>query len=138
LLFLGTNFHIVVHPDTSISSTGINAIKHWPSILIYAIFILFSLPVPNLQLLQGQVIHATRSDGTDHRGTSDLVGIFLSACNENQNYAPWELFATQDCIYLKSNILSFFYIEGLHISASNLSEFCRSTRAVSRADFSFP
>jgi hypothetical protein len=86
---------------------------------------MFGLPAANIQLLEGHVIHATRSEGRDHRGTPDLVGTFLAACNENQNYAHWELFATQHCLYLKSNILSFFHIEGLHISPSSLSDFCQ-------------
>jgi hypothetical protein len=88
-------------------------------------------------LLQGQVIHERRSSGSDYRVTSDLVGTFLSACDENQNYARWELFAAQCCLYSTSNILSTFHIEGLHVSANNLSDFCQSARAVSTIDFSF-
>jgi hypothetical protein len=74
---------------------------------------------------------------TARRDPSDLVGIFLPACNENQNYAPWKLFETQCCLHSKSNIFSFFHIQGLHISASTPSDFCRSTRAASTADFPF-
>jgi hypothetical protein len=78
------------------------------------------------------------ADRRDGRDASDLFSTFLPACDENQNYAHWELFAAQCCLYLKSNILSFFHIEGRHISASTLSDFHRSTRPVSTADFSFP
>jgi hypothetical protein len=67
---------------------------------------------------------------------SDLFGTFLPACNENQTYAYWELFAARCCLYLKSNILMFFHIEGLHISANTLSDFCRSTGHASTTDFS--
>jgi hypothetical protein len=77
-------------------------------------------------------------DLLEGRDTPDLVGTSLPACGENQNYAPWELFETWHCLYFKSNILSFFHIEGLHISASTPSDFCRSTRGVSTAHFSFP
>jgi hypothetical protein len=76
--------------------------------------------------------------GPKDQGTSDLFGTFLPACNENQNYAHWELSATQCCLYLKSNISSFFHFEGLHISASTLSDFCRSTRTAWTTDFSLP
>jgi hypothetical protein len=69
---------------------------------------------------------------------SDLFGTFLPACNENQNYAHWELFATRHRLYLKSNISSFFHIEGPHVSSSTLSGFHRSTAPFSTADFSFP
>jgi hypothetical protein len=51
-----------------------------------------------------------------------LFGTFLPTCDENQNYAHWELFATRCCLYLKSNILSFFDVEGLHISTYALSD----------------
>jgi hypothetical protein len=69
-----------------------------------------------------------------------LVGTFLTACDENQNEncAHWQFFAAQCYLYLKSNIISFFHIEGLDISANTLSDFCPSTRAASTADFSFP
>jgi hypothetical protein len=80
-------------------------------------------------------MHARRSGGSDHRVTSDLFGIFLSACNENQNYAHWELFGGQYCLYLKLNTLSSFHIEGLHLSSSTLSDLCESTRAISTIDY---
>jgi hypothetical protein len=66
-----------------------------------------------------------------------LFGTFLSACDENQTFAPWQLFAAQCCLYSRSNILSFFHIEGLHISANNLSDFCQFDRNASTSDFSF-
>jgi hypothetical protein len=60
LTFLGLSLCIVVHPPTSISSAGIDKIKHWSIILIYNRFMIFGLPASNIQLLQGQVIHTTR------------------------------------------------------------------------------
>jgi hypothetical protein len=80
-------------------------------------------------------IHATRQV---ERDTPNLFGIFLSACDENQNCAHWELFATRYYLYSKSNIFSFFHIERLHISASTLSDFPRSARDVWTANLSFP
>jgi hypothetical protein len=58
---MGVNFRIVVHTHPSISSTGIDKTKYWSIILIYNIVIIFNIAASNIQLLQGQVIHATRS-----------------------------------------------------------------------------
>jgi hypothetical protein len=76
-----------------------------------------------------------RQDGQD---TSDLFGKFPLTCDERQNYTHWELFEMRCCLYSKANIVSFFHIEGLHISAITLSAFRRSARTATTADFTFP
>jgi hypothetical protein len=77
-------------------------------------------------------------DQTNGRHTSELFGTFLPICDENQNYVHWELLATKCCLYLKSNIFLSFDIEGLHISASTMSDFPPSARTVWTPDVSFP
>jgi hypothetical protein len=73
------------------------------------------------------------------RWKSEKVETWISrSVGWESNYVPWELFTTHHCLYLKSNILSFFHIEGLHISVSTLSDFCQSAHAASTTDFSFP
>jgi hypothetical protein len=71
-----------------------------------------------------------------NRGTSDLFGKFLPTCGENQNYAHWELFAAQCCFESKSNIFSFFHIQGLHIFATISSIFVDPPAWI--IDLSFP
>jgi hypothetical protein len=43
-----------------------------------------------------------------------LLGKFLPSCDENENYPPWELFATQYCLSWNLNVFTFFHIQGLH------------------------
>jgi hypothetical protein len=81
------NSHDVVHTYISISSTGVRKTKQCYIVLISSTFVIFKLSTPNIRLLQGKVIHATRSNGSRQRDTSDSVGIFLAACDENQNQA---------------------------------------------------
>jgi hypothetical protein len=133
-LFWSHNLCIVVRAHTSISETGIEKIKRSSIILVYTIFVIFGLPVAKIQLLQGQVIHATKQVDRD---TSDLFSKFLTACDENQNYAHWDLFETRCCSYSKSNTFSSLHIEGRHIFVKNLSDFRRSTGAAWTANFSF-
>jgi hypothetical protein len=99
LPFLWLNFRIVVHAYASISPTGIRKTKPWYIPLIYNIFTIFNLSAPNIRLLQGQVIHSRITDESEHRVTSDLFGIFLSAWDENQNYTHWELFTMRCCVF---------------------------------------
>jgi hypothetical protein len=56
------------------------------------------------------------------RDVLDLITKFLQSSNENQNYAPRELFATFHCLYSKINHFDYFHIQGLHISASTVSD----------------
>jgi hypothetical protein len=76
-------------------------------------------------------------DKPANRHTSDSFSKFLPACDENQNDAHWELFATPPCLYSKSNIFLSFHIEELHVFASTLSHFGQSIRAAWTADFLF-
>jgi hypothetical protein len=100
-------------------------------------FVIFSLLGSDIQLLQGQIIHATKCRQAGQSRHVGLFSEFLPACDENQNYAHWELFATRCCLYSKPHIFLSFDIEGLHSFASTLSHFARSTRAAWTADFSF-
>jgi hypothetical protein len=71
------------------------------------------------------------------RYISHLLAKFFLSSDENRSYPPRKLFSTPCCWYLKINIFYFFHIQGLHIFASTLSDFCRSIRAACTADFLF-
>jgi hypothetical protein len=78
----------------------------------------------NIQLLKGEVIPATRLRHASRTGTFRTWSPNPSrSVMKNQNYVPWELFATPCCVYSKINVFIFFHIHGLRIFVSTLSDF---------------
>jgi hypothetical protein len=71
------------------------------------------------------------------RDISHLVMKFLPFCDENQIILP-ENYLQSPVVHVRNrNVFVFFHIQGLPIFANTLSDFRRSARATSTANFSF-
>jgi hypothetical protein len=72
-----------------------------------------------------------------------LIGTFrnsspnYSVLRRKSNCPPWESFTTSCCRSSKINVCDFFHIQGLHIFASIVSDFYRSSCTAWFINFSF-
>jgi hypothetical protein len=63
------------------------------------------------------------SAGVAGRVISPFLRKFLPVCDENQNWASWESFATQTRLHPESNIFPFFHVQELNTFPGTLPEF---------------